>query len=783
MTLFPRPLPVLHLARHTVSLALATLGSILLAAWYLHLTQVLQWRPQDAPVQFNVALAFVICAAALAVVEHRRRLAVALGCLVTLIGYLTVSEYATGRAFGIDTLLFDPYLTVRTSTPGRMAPNAAICLILAGLSIACYGARRGVALAGVASLCCASIAGIAAVGYLIDVEMAYGWFACTRLDFPSALGLAVLGIYLTWHSGARCGERSLLRRLLPPLLVGLSMASITCVLWLSLLDAERQQLNRNTIKEVDQLIAQATGAIQIDLRALEHLRMRGERRNMMAAAWLDEAGDVVQDSQSLSAIFWTDGQLHVQRVASTMHDPELEHIDLDGDLNTLVALERARATHAVILTHLTSWSGDGKGLLAVLPMTNGGVVVGVFDARRLPSAFMTSKYGVELFDGEEKFYSQHDRSQPTADLLSERRLVLGNIELRVRVWPTPDLIRFASSWHAAAVLLAGLCMALLLASVTLLAQLSTARLRKLQCEIAERRKVEQENTLLMSELQVVFSNVALGVALVRDGVTVRCNDQYACLLGSPLEAIVGKPVAPNHLGACVTASLDGDGGICHVELQLARSDGTVFWAACSGKALDPSDPSRGMVWVVEDISTRKTVEQKMLFEAQHDSLTGLANRAKFASSLELALDTAARERRRMAVCYIDLDKFKYVNDTFGHDAGDHLLVTIAQRLAGTVRESDTVARLGGDEFGLVLPSALDREIVASVLDRVLGRLQDDVQFGDECFAVSGSIGMAMYPDDGLDAQTLLKHADEAMYVAKQGGRNNWRAYCGGVVNE
>ena len=167
---------------------------------------------------------------------------------------------------------------------------------------------------------------------------------------------------------------------------------------------------------------------------------------------------------------------------------------------------------------------------------------------------------------------------------------------------------------------------------------------------------------------------------------------------------------------------------------------------------------------------------KIEYLAYHDGLTGLANRSLFAKLLAQSLANAQRQGRELAVAFLDLDRFKQINDTLGHEAGDQLLQEVARRLQGCVRSSDTVARLGGDEFVVLMPELVDGKYAANVAQKVLMAISRPfVLIGHE-FRVTASIGISVYSRDGLDEQTLTKNADAAMYRAKSEGKNNFQFY-------
>lgn len=204
-----------------------------------------------------------------------------------------------------------------------------------------------------------------------------------------------------------------------------------------------------------------------------------------------------------------------------------------------------------------------------------------------------------------------------------------------------------------------------------------------------------------------------------------------------------------------------------VRIPLQREDGRIY-ALCG---------------IATDISKRKEAEEHMAHMAQYDNLTRLPNRALFEDRLRLALAAAQRNSTRLALMFIDLDKFKPVNDTYGHDVGDLLLQEVALRIQDCLRESDTAARVGGDEFVLLLPvveSEADAEVVAG---KVLAALNRPFRIASHRLDIGASIGVAVFPDHGEEEHVLVKSADTAMYHAKKNGRNNIKLYHMGLQAE
>ena len=182
------------------------------------------------------------------------------------------------------------------------------------------------------------------------------------------------------------------------------------------------------------------------------------------------------------------------------------------------------------------------------------------------------------------------------------------------------------------------------------------------------------------------------------------------------------------------------------------------------------------VLVFTDITAQKMAEDELRYLANYDALTGLPNRALLMDRIYHGIDQARRDRRSLALCFIDLDKFKQINDSLGHDIGDLLLKEVAKRLTSTLRDSDTVARLGGDEFVILLEGYKNDDNISHVARKMLTVVSEPMQLGTHIVGVSPSIGIAVYPEDAVNATELLKHADVAMYHAKEAGRNNFQFF-------
>jgi diguanylate cyclase (GGDEF)-like protein/PAS domain S-box-containing protein len=210
---------------------------------------------------------------------------------------------------------------------------------------------------------------------------------------------------------------------------------------------------------------------------------------------------------------------------------------------------------------------------------------------------------------------------------------------------------------------------------------------------------------------------------------------------------------------------------------LVRRDG--FEAAIEDSAAPIHDRRghvTGAVMVFHDVSAARALSARMSYLAQHDSLTDLPNRILLKDRLTQSMSLAQRHRQKLAVLYLDVDRFKHINDSLGHAIGDRVLQSVAQRLLVCVRSSDTVSRHGGDEFVILLADAVHAQDAIVSVDKILLALAAPHLIEKHDLSITASIGIAVYPDDGTDAETLMKHADFAMLHAKDSGRNNYQFF-------
>ncbi|CAH1086749.1 EAL domain-containing protein [Candidatus Nitrotoga sp. 1052] len=261
------------------------------------------------------------------------------------------------------------------------------------------------------------------------------------------------------------------------------------------------------------------------------------------------------------------------------------------------------------------------------------------------------------------------------------------------------------------------------------------------------------------------------------------NPAFTAITGYSATEAIGKNPRILHSGLMDKAFYDRmwqsikKTGRWQGEITDRRKNGESYveWLSISTMK-DERGESSHYIAVVSDISERKAAEERMVYIAQHDFLTNLPNRMMLHDRLTQAIAHAGREQRKVAVMFLDLDRFKAINDTLGHLVGDKLLKIVADRISSVARTSDTVSRLGGDEFAIMLPYIENTDDIATIAVKLLTSIAGPCVIDGNEIEVTTSIGISVFPEDGNDSESLIAHADAAMYQAKGNGRNNYQFF-------
>jgi diguanylate cyclase (GGDEF)-like protein/PAS domain S-box-containing protein len=348
-------------------------------------------------------------------------------------------------------------------------------------------------------------------------------------------------------------------------------------------------------------------------------------------------------------------------------------------------------------------------------------------------------------------------------------------------------------------------------------------------DVTVEREAEERIRRALVEQELILTNATVGIAFARQRKLQRCNPRFEQMFGYGAGELIGKSSAP-----LFASSEEYEAAVAEIyprlatgqayvtERQLRRKDGSVFWCKMVAKAIDPKHPEEGAIAIYDDITAeratlasleasrdaaeasrevleravaertaelqaanerlqaeiadRRQAETRAQHLADHDPLTGLPNRRLLEDRLTQALAASQRNGKQTAVMFVDLDRFKNINDTLGHAAGDKVLKEVAERLVRQLRVVDTICRIGGDEFVVVLPEIKRASDAANVAAKILEAVALPFLVDDRDLSFTSSIGISVFPDDGRDAESLIRNADAAMYHAKETGRANYQFF-------
>ena len=703
----------------------AVLSLLALIGWYSGLTPLTIRVPLSESMVPHTARALLVLAVAVVVLPHRTATLI-LGSLVVLISLTALVGHAVGSAVAADSwllALFTPLSADRVTTP--ISPITALCLLVLGSAVLLSRRQRPTLMLAAASvsLC---VSQVAVLGYAYGVSSLQTVGGATSMAPLTAVSLGILavaihlsrpadglvGLLHDTGSAGTLARPAVLFCLLGPFALGLFSVAGQGQGWF---DAGFGA--GIVVMSVTIVGCAVSWVAAVRLRDLDRDRDTTARALQRVNATLtstvhERTGELAESAGSLEAL------LRVAPVA-------IVQLDADGGLVTANELWYA-------LCGLSPEDSVGDGWkISIHPDDRNRVFSGWAASVRDATSFV-SIHRLRTPAGKVSWV------QVNTTPIREARSSLGEDLRRIR-------------GH--------------LASVT---------------DITELRAAQEAGSAARAMFETAFSSSPLGTAIVnRSGLIVEANRRLLefvgpnrTLIGRPWESVFlpAGPTQPEQDGAAASSSLLSEAG--HHPLpdrQMLRSDSQQIWVRVSAASIADGNDNSGMLYQLEDITFRRAAEARVEHLALHDPLTNLPNRLLLLDRLGLELLNAQRSGYGVGVLFLDLDRFKAVNDALGHHAGDTVLCQVADRLRTSARSSDTVSRLGGDEFVVVCPNVKAGHDLGLIANKIRAAVIEPIHIGAETVTVGVSIGVARGKGQE-NPETLLKLADRAMYRMKQSGR-------------
>jgi diguanylate cyclase (GGDEF)-like protein/PAS domain S-box-containing protein len=809
-----RQLPVSVL----IGLALLVAAATASVGWFTHAPALVRFMTGAAMV-FNTALCFGLVALAFLIEgcggARRRSIQTLLGAAIMLLGSLVLAEHVFGVKPGIDWPSLHAWYRDDNPHPGRMSPPTALGFILTGAVLFLMHRVRRLWSGLLVQALTAAVIVIGAVGivnYLLKLPLVFDSYPFRQMALATAMAFILTGTALWscwrrhhWYVTRELVEMEARRIGLNSVVV---LASIVCVSMLAGLVVVQRQFE---ILAKDSLLSALESRINlvklnIDLRSTRadvvatrpdlagFMRLLNERpADEGAHGRLRVSAETFLPLGFTGLAFLTTGsreQLRVGRFA-------------EGGV-VAIALRTAPYENTLM------WSDDSFVLQTRIPMFSGGEPAGFLLSEQRLTALgaamdraddfaATAEAGLCGRQGErlacfprrfapEPFTIAYDAALPVARALAG--------ETGVTITRDTNLNNVIAAYGPVGSL--GLGMVIELRTAELYAPLREALTFILMLGLflvaGGALLFYWRVTPLVRKLHVGEQRLRLALDSSRSAWwdwdvssgKIELSEQWRALLGGPagstvttleeLRALVHPDDLPG-LERKLRVALRSRDGRYDVEHRVRRHDGGWMWISSVGRVVehDASERAVRMIGINSDISQRKEFALRMEYQARHDMLTGLPNRATFHDRLEQAMSRGRRTRKLLAVMYLDIDRFKSVNDRLGHSVGDLLLKDFGQRLAYCVRAVDTVARMGGDEFAVILEELGQREDGCRIAEKIVREMQPEFPLDHHTVAITTSVGIAFWDGkDALSPDTLVRNADGALYEAKNAGRNNYQ---------
>ncbi|HVY52988.1 MAG TPA: diguanylate cyclase [Gammaproteobacteria bacterium] len=783
-------------------LLLVLLASLVILGWLLNLPYLVSPFTDDNNMTFNTALCFLSAGITLSLPINEFKVKkisyLITGGLLLFISSVSLSQYLFNYSFGLDQFFMSKWFPDHNPYPGRMALNTCVIFILTSLVfvlLAFPRSKLNVVIAQSLSLLALLISISILLGYVLDLEVLRSWYQEIGMTTHTAIGFIILSLNL-WqlskaHSFVIYDERSDRQILLSSTIILFSIALIAGLSGFVVSSRQDEAAIKNSI---EQLLSDKIKVLEASInKAIKEF----DNINKTEGFWNIILNESVNNHQTFIKILLNTTFSGVKLIGSAGQQlysagnfttsPKIS-IPLAAPYNATLIWEngfRLQLSHpykqnSIVRRLQLEWSLDEFNRILHVAINQQPILICFANTATIVNCLSTTHIGLPYqFNLKEAAQLKHLMATNTAGFIKKSSeaqkqtflffhpLEKQNIGLVIK----SDMSRIYQPLRRQLNLVIPiLILAISLGAIFLYWQVSPLVKRLHESE---------------AQFRLAFSLSAIGMALITlTGQIAKINPAIIRILGFDQGELLNKDfrdiIYPDELPLLTKNNqllLENKITQSQFEARFFHKNNYQIWGLLNITLMrDASGHPMYFIAQIQDITQQKKFEEELNYQARYDSLTNLANRTHLEHSLKKLIMIANQNKKPLTLFFIDVDYFKKINDTFGHDAGDKLLITFAERLKSCLSKNDLVGRLGGDEFVLLLNEISCYESAVNFAKKIMGLLACPITIKDHELTVTVSIGISFYPQDGNDHVTLLNNADQALYCAKKGGRNQYRFF-------